>query len=68
PKPATPLTTTSSTTTCASPVLTFRSLTINMAILPAFPGLTVEILMNGVPLQEYDDEDEEAGPPNTITK
>ena len=39
-----------------------------MAILPAFPGLTVEILVNGVPLQEYDDEDEELESPNTIAE
>lgn len=42
-----------------------------MAILAGVPGLKVEILVNGEPLREYDedrDEDDEPSEPNTITK
>ncbi|EAT87834.2 hypothetical protein SNOG_05443 [Parastagonospora nodorum SN15] len=35
---------------------------------PSCPGLHVEILVNGQPLQEYDDIDESSVPLNTITK
>lgn len=39
-----------------------------MAILHACPNLTVEIVVNRVALQEYDDNEDEQGPADTITK
>lgn len=33
-----------------------------MAVLDNYPGLKVEVLVNGLPLQEYFDEDQEATP------
>ena len=39
-----------------------------MSVLPAYPGLTVELMVNGQPLQEYDNDDEEAESPNTTAK
>lgn len=41
-----------------------------MAILSTCPGLTAEILVNGVPLQEYegDEADEELESPDMVTK
>jgi hypothetical protein len=40
----------------------------NMVVPPSCPGLNVEILVDDQPLEEYDDVDESAAPPNTITK
>jgi hypothetical protein len=39
-----------------------------MAVLPICPDLNIEILVNGVPLQEYENDSEEPGPSNTVTK
>jgi hypothetical protein len=39
-----------------------------MVIPPSCPGLNVEILVDGQPLQEYDDVDKNPVPPNTVTK
>lgn len=38
-----------------------------MAVITYIPGLKVEIIVNGVPLEEFVDSDEE-NPPNTTTK
>ncbi|KAF1940797.1 hypothetical protein EJ02DRAFT_379069 [Clathrospora elynae] len=39
-----------------------------MAILPSCPGLTVEVLVIGAPLPEYDDISDTPAPPNMLTK
>lgn len=39
-----------------------------MAILPFCPGLTVEIVANGTPLPEYDDDSDRPTLPDTLTK
>ncbi|KAF9693625.1 hypothetical protein EKO04_008158 [Ascochyta lentis] len=39
-----------------------------MAVLPSCPSLTVEIIVNGAPLQEYDANEEELALPKGITK
>ncbi len=39
-----------------------------MAILSSCPGLVIEILVDGVPLQEYDDDENEQEQPDTVTK
>jgi hypothetical protein len=39
-----------------------------MAVLDAYPGIKVQIVVNGAPLQEYDDDDDESATPNTVTK
>ena len=47
--------------------LSFFNCLVDMAILRDQPGLKVEILIDGVPIQEYDDENEEIVP-NVVTK
>lgn len=39
-----------------------------MAILPLCPGLTVEVLVDGEPLSEYDDVSDTPALPGTVTK
>lgn len=39
-----------------------------MSILHVCPNLTVEIVVNSVALQKYDDNEDKQGPANTITK
>lgn len=39
-----------------------------MAVLGAYPNIEVQIVCNGAPLKEYDDDDEESAEPNTVTK
>lgn len=39
-----------------------------MAIVPGCPGLVVEVLVDGVPLQEYNDDEDEEGSPGITTK
>lgn len=41
-----------------------------MTVLPGYPGLVVEILVDGAPLQEYDNDEDDDGSesPGTITK
>lgn len=40
-----------------------------MAILDAHPNIEVQIVCNGIPLKEYDDDDnDESAEPNTVTK
>jgi hypothetical protein len=39
-----------------------------MIILPLCPGVHLEVLVHGHPIQEYDDIDQGPVPPNTVTK
>jgi hypothetical protein len=48
--------------------LCLTALTFVMAILPTCPGLTVDILVKDVPLQEYHDDESESELPNTVLR